>query len=241
MTPLPFLPLVAVIPAYQAEATIEHVVTKTLLYVSEVWVGDDGSLDRTAHLARKTGAKVIRFETNQGKGAMLRALFQSVKGLPHSAVVTLDADGQHFPEDIPAFWQRHRQFPHALLLGDRDLASIPFVRRRANQIASRILSYLSGCAISDSQCGMRLIPYDILSRVETFTPRFVMETEFLWETLKAGFEVHSIPLAAYYPEDWQSHFQGWQDSREIAFYLMRIMKSALGRVSELGKGNIADG
>lgn len=221
------LPLIALIPAYQAEATIEQVITKTLLYVEEVWVGDDGSTDQTANFAKKAGAKIIRFETNQGKGDMLRTLFQSVQTLSYSAVITLDADGQHFPEDIPAFWQMHQKFPHALLLGDRDLSSIPLVRRWANQIATRILACLSGCSISDSQCGMRLIPYDILSCVKTSTPRFVMETEFLWETLQAGFDIRPVPLAAYYPEDWRSHFKGWRDSREIAVYLMRLMKSVL--------------
>ena len=217
------LPLIAVIPAYQAEASIEKMVSQTLAFVAEVWVGDDGSTDRTALLAKKVGAKVVRFETNQGKGAMLRALFESIKNLSYSAVITLDADGQHFPNVIPDFWRTHLKFPQALLLGNRMKGSIPFFRRYANVLASQILSYVSGQSIKDSQCGMRLIPYEILTRVQTSDPRFVMETEFLWETIRAGFKIYSVPLMACYPEDWKSHFQPWQDSWDIASYLMRIV------------------
>ena len=214
-------PLIALIPAYQAESTIESVVKQTLSFASEVWVGDDGSTDQTAFLAKEAGAKVVRLEKNHGKGEMLRILFQQIKTLPYSAVITLDADGQHDPQVISKFWQTHRQFPNALLLGNRSEGSIPWLRKSANFLASRALSYLSGSDIRDSQCGMRLIPYEILHQVTTVTPRFVMETEFLWETIKAGYEIRSIALAAHYPEDWKTHFQSWRDAWAIAHYLVR--------------------
>lgn len=215
------LPVTVVIPAYQAEDSIEKIVKQTLTLTREVWVGDDGSSDLTVMRAQQAGARVVQFEKNRGKGAMLRALFQEVKTQEKNfqAVLTMDADGQHDPQWISDFWMEHQKFPQALLIGNRK-GAMPWMRYLANRFSSFSLSALCDQWIPDSQCGMRLIPMKILNQIQTVTPRFVMETEFLWKAVKQGFAVRSVPIATCYQENWSSHFRGWRDSWEIANYLM---------------------
>ncbi|MEZ5405168.1 MAG: glycosyltransferase family 2 protein [Verrucomicrobiia bacterium] len=222
------LPIAVVIPAYLAENSIAEIVKQSFIWTSEVWVGDDGSSDQTFFCGQKAGARVIRFEKNRGKGAMLRALFDEVKknGKNIDAVMTLDADGQHDPRWISDFWEQHLKWPGALLIGNRK-GSMPWTRYGANRLSSLTLSALCSQWIPDSQCGMRLIPIEILEKVETVTPRFVMETEFLWKAIKQDFSVRSVPIATHYHENWSSHFQSWRDSWEIANYLVRQLSMRL--------------
>ncbi|MBX7157118.1 MAG: glycosyltransferase family 2 protein [Verrucomicrobiae bacterium] len=223
------LPIAVLIPAYLAENSIAEIVKQSLIWTSEVWVGDDGSSDQTFFCAKEAGARVIRFEKNRGKGAMLRALFDEVKtnGKNIDAVITLDADGQHDPRWIPNFWEQHLKWPGTLLIGNRK-GSMPWMRYGANRLSSLTLSALCGQWVPDSQCGMRLIPMEILEKVEkTVTPRFVMETEFLWKAIKQGFSVRSVPITTHYHENWSSHFQSLRDSWEIANYLVRQLSMRL--------------
>ena len=122
--------VIAVIPAYQAAPTLAAVVRATAQHLP-VLVVDDGSTDGTSGVAREAGAEVLRQEPNQGKGAALRRGFAHALDGGASAVLTLDADGQHDPACVPDFLAAWRERGAPLIIGRRDFAQMPFSRRVA--------------------------------------------------------------------------------------------------------------
>ena len=144
------------IPAYQAVYSVREVVDRTLAVIPDVLVVDDGSRDGTAEAARAGGAEVHVFPANRGKGAALAAAFDILFSRGFAGVVTVDADGQHLPEEIPRLLE---VAPNAdLVLGTRDhlFAEMGAVRRFSNRSSSRAISWAAGCAVSDVQTGFRL-------------------------------------------------------------------------------------
>jgi len=152
-TPADFRP-VALVPAYQAEATIGTVVRGARPFVERVVVVDDGSADATGAEARSAGAEVLRLSENRGKGAALRAGLEPVLGAGSAAthVAFLDADGQHDPADLPTLLGAARggdEFVIGSRMADPD--AIPAYRFRTNEIGSRILTRMTGLEIEDAQ------------------------------------------------------------------------------------------
>jgi len=133
--------IAAVIPAYNAEPSIGDVVRRTLQQVSTVLVVDDGSVDGTAEQARMAGAEVVSHPVNRGKGAALRLAFGHLFSKGYESVVTLDADGQHLPEEIGKLIGCWREGPD-LVLGSRDhlFEEMSGVRKASNGISSRLIS-----------------------------------------------------------------------------------------------------
>src|SRR5215475_12103527 len=111
--------IVAVIPAYNASLTISAVVRKARTQLSRVFVVDDGSTDDTGEQARQAGAQVLTHPRNLGKGAALRTAFSELASAGVDAVVTLDADGQHDPDDIPKLVESFRAGGADLIIGSR--------------------------------------------------------------------------------------------------------------------------
>ncbi|MHC4599144.1 MAG: glycosyltransferase family 2 protein, partial [Planctomycetota bacterium] len=148
--------IVAVIPAYNEEERIADVVRRTLA-VCELLVVDDGSSDRTAALAREAGAEVMNLSPNRGKTTALDAGFRRALSRGAEAVVTLDADGQHRPEEIPRFVEA-AEGGADIVVGSRmgDTARMPWVRLWTNWTTSRVVSWLARSRIFDSQSGFRL-------------------------------------------------------------------------------------
>ncbi len=210
------------VPAYLAASTVARVVQGALRHLPVVFVADDGSNDNTAEAAEAAGGCVLRLSRNAGKGAALRALFAEALASGAGAVLTLDADGQHDPEQIPRFLDAHRAAPAAILIGNRmaGAARMPWPRRLANRAASLWISRLAGAAIPDSQCGMRLIPAPVLARVATRKPGFAMETEFLLRAMELAVPIQPVPIPCLYPASGASHFQALPDTARIALHLL---------------------
>ncbi len=137
----------AVIPAYNEEETIGEVVGKTLRYVDEVIVVDDGSLDETAERAYEAGARVVKLGENRG---ILQATVRGFREADGEIIVTLDADGQHNPDEIPRLLEPILRDEADLVLGRRP---------RLPHLSERILTYLTGLKVpvQDASTGFRAL------------------------------------------------------------------------------------
>lgn len=213
----------AVIPAYQAEPWIADVVRRTRAVMPRVLVVDDGSDDRTAVLALEAGAEVLGHPHNRGKGAALRTAFTALFGDGHEAVVTLDADGQHLPEEIPklvAAWRGGAD----LVLGTRDhlFASMGRVRRTSNRLSSRAISFAAGKPVPDVQTGFRLYTPDLIAATGFPEDRFEAESAVLVRATRRGFRVVGVPVElAVVDGRRSSHYRPLIDSLRIARAVLR--------------------
>jgi glycosyltransferase involved in cell wall biosynthesis len=198
--------VIAIIPAYQAAPHIDAVVRQTAEHLTVVVV-DDGSDDGTGSIADLAGAEVLRQEPNQGKGAALRRGFQHALDVGASAVVTLDADGQHDPASVPAFVETWRSGGAPLIIGQRDFDQMPASRRIANELSTRVFSWAVGRRIHDNQSGYRLIARPLLPHLLQSTEAgFEFEVEMITDAIRAELPIDWVPIATIY-EDAGSHIQ----------------------------------
>jgi glycosyltransferase involved in cell wall biosynthesis len=219
-----------VIPAYNEETTIRQVIQRTLRYGSPVIVVNDGSTDNTATALLDLPITLLRNPVNQGKAISLWKGMQTALAMGVSAVITLDADGQHQPEDIPRFIEQWQATPESIVIGSRLANSAAFPRQRyyANNIANFWISWAAGYAIADSQSGFRLYPVELLKQLQLKLDKsksFVFESEVLIQAAKLGVTSVPIPIAAVYAKAARpSHFRAVMDivriTRMVAWQLL---------------------
>jgi glycosyltransferase involved in cell wall biosynthesis len=187
---------VVVIPCFNEAATIAPLVTTVRQHLSSVLVVDDGSTDDTLNLAGGAGAVVVRHRRNLGKGAALRTGLSLALKQGFEWAVTLDGDGQHTPEDLPALLRCAEQTGALLVIGNRmnDAWKIPWLRRQVNRWMSRKLSQRAGRHLPDTQCGLRLIHMETWAALPLKTERFEVESEMLMAFLAAGRGVEFVPI-----------------------------------------------
>ena len=196
--------IIAVIPADQAAPTLEAVVRATAEHLP-VLVVDDGSTDETSAVAREAGAEVLRQEPNQGKGAALRRGFGHALEAGVSAVLTLDADGQHDPACAPDFLGAWRERQAPLIIGQRDFSQMPLSRRIANDLGTRVFSWAVGRRIVDNQSGYRLIARPLLPHLlGSSEDGFEFEVEMITDAIRAGLVIDWVPIPTIY-DDAGSH------------------------------------
>ncbi len=214
--------LAALVPAYQAAAKLGDVLLRlaALEQPPAVLVVDDGSPDDTAEVARRHGARVHSFATNRGKGHALLAGFAALRD-EFDAVVTLDADGQHPPECLPAL-VRAAERGADLVLGTRARTSdMPLARRFANAFSSRWATWLAGQRVSDSQCGYRLHSSRLLERTPLTPGRYEVETEMVVRAARLGFRIAEVEIPTIYGEE-RSQVRAFQDVPRIIGTLLRL-------------------
>jgi glycosyltransferase involved in cell wall biosynthesis len=214
-----------IIPAYNARETIAGVVRGVLRHLEAVIVADDGSTDGTAEVARGAGAEVIVLGVNRGKGNALRALFSEARRRGFSAVLAIDADGQHDGDDIPSFLQVHREHPEAIITGTRmaDLGQIPRHRHSSMLVARFFVSLAANQFIEDTQCGFRLYPLAVIESMALLKERYVTETEILIKAGDSGREVRCLPIRAQYPLGQATHFRSVPDVAAISVYVISYL------------------
>jgi glycosyltransferase involved in cell wall biosynthesis len=194
----PEIKAIVIIPAYNESRSIEKVVQACMLYLP-VLVVDDGSKDDTACLAEHQGATVIRQVPNQGKGAALRKGFQYCLENEYDAAITLDADGQHDPSEIPLFVEEYQQHPQGLIIGRRDFSQMPFIRKFANSTGKILISIVAGQEIYDNQSGYRLISMPLAKLLLDSTENgFEFEVEMLALCLKHSLGLGWVPIKTIY-------------------------------------------
>jgi glycosyltransferase involved in cell wall biosynthesis len=213
--------VIVVIPAYQAAPTIDAVVRATLEHLPVVVV-DDGSTDETSAVAGAAGAEVLRQEPNQGKGAALRRGFAHALERGATAVLTLDADGQHDPACVPDFLAAWHGREAALIIGHRDFGQMPLSRRLANNLGTMTFSWAVGRHIEDNQSGYRLIARPLLPHLlKSQEAGFEFEVEMITDAIRAGLPIDWVPIPVIY-DDAGSHISPF--SHVINF--LRVARSA---------------
>ncbi|HXJ82623.1 MAG TPA: glycosyltransferase family 2 protein, partial [Candidatus Methylomirabilis sp.] len=211
-----------VIPAFDEAPTLERIVTQARKYGS-VLVVDDGSADGSAEVASAAGADVVRLDRRQGKGGALRRGFHEGLARGVDRVVTLDADGQHDPDNIPRLLKAAAASPDALVIGGRLRGGGPGVvppgRLAALRVAGFFINWLTGRAIADTQSGFRVYPAALLRTIATRSGRFVLETEILIRAAAAGWRLVEVPIATIHSEDRRSRFRPVRDGIAVGAYL----------------------
>jgi glycosyltransferase involved in cell wall biosynthesis len=218
-------PVCGIIPAYNARETIGGVVRGVLRHLKTVIVADDGSTDGTAEVAREAGAEVIVLGQNRGKGNALRVLFAEARRRGFSAVIALDADGQHDVDDIPSFLRVSRDHPKAIIAGSRmgDPDQIPRHRNNAMLVARFFISLAANQFIEDTQCGFRLYPLSVIESISLLKERYVTETEILIKAGDSGGEVRLQPIKVHYPPGHPTHFRNVPDVAAISVYVISYL------------------
>ena len=211
------------IPAYRAESSVGDVVAGVLRLCPRVLVVDDGSDDRTAEKARAAGAEVISHPINLGKGRALETAFTTLFPRGYEAVVTIDADGQHLPEEVPglvASWKRGAD----LVMGTRAhlFAEMGILRRFGNGASSWAISRMAGTRVADVQTGFRLYSRRLISAIGFPEPRFEAESAVVVRAARAGFVIATEPIALGFADGrTTSHFRPLVDSARIASAVVR--------------------
>ena len=191
------------VPCSNEAAHIGTVITGIQKHLLKVIVVDDGSIDATAELARKSGAEVLRLKKNSGKGSALRAGWQRAHELGFTWALMLDGDGQHATQDVPNFFDCAEKTGARLVVGNRmnNSAAMPPLRRFVNRWMSRRISKLTGVKLPDSQCGLRLAHLETLLSLPISANRFEIESETLVAFLVTGQKIEFVPIQTLYKTD----------------------------------------
>ncbi|MGK2857523.1 MAG: glycosyltransferase family 2 protein [Thermoanaerobaculia bacterium] len=213
-----------VIPALDAGTSVAGVVKASLVHLPEVVVVNDGSRDATAKAAAEAGATVLHHARNLGKGAALKTGFQFSLEHGFDAVVTVDADGQHLPSEIPRFLRAFRETEADLVIGDRShlFGGMLPRRRNANMFSAWAISQCAGTRVGDSQSGFRLYSASLLREVTIRANGFAAESEIIVRAGRLNRKVISIPIDLGFVNGIStSHYRPLLDTLRIAGVVAR--------------------
>ena len=211
-----------VIPTYNNGGTIGSVVAGALDQCRDVIVVNDGSTDATASILNglaKEGLTVVTLDRNKGKGAALKAGFRKALEMGFAYAITLDGDGQHYPEDIATMLKANQEHPGALILGSRRMDGAE--RSKGSSFANRFSNFWlwvqTGRRLDDTQTGYRLYPLRKLHGLSLLTSRYEAELELLVFASWHGVELVPTAINVYYPprEERVSHFRPGMDFARI--------------------------
>ncbi len=227
----------AIIPAYQEALYVGDTVRRAREFVKDVFVVDDGSTDGTAQEAAAAGAMVVRHERNRGKGVALNTGFQHVSARGFNIVITLDADGQHDPSDIPRFIDAFVRTGIPVLVGNRiaHSAAIPPLRRVVNRVMSYMLSRQMGQYLPDTQCGFRLYRCDVIPFVLARSERYAAESEILLHVAARDIRMDSIPITVVRSRA-KNHVNPFMDAIRFFLMLARYRSRSRWRHAEQDQG-----
>ena len=217
----------SLVPAYNEAERISYVLAG-LRGKIPILVVDDGSTDDTAAIARQSGAEVLSNDQNEGKGVALKKGFKWGLDRGVKAIITLDADGQHDPSEVPLFIAAYEAGEGELIIGRRDFSKMPWQRRFANQFGKWSLSKALGVEIYDNQSGYRLISRKLLERITLTRSGFELEVEMVVEAVIQKIPIGSVDIQTIYATQITSHFHPLKDS----FQFIRMVFKAYTRRKE---------
>lgn len=222
------------IPVYNHEGGVASVIEQVLALNLPVWVVDDGSTDGTvAGLARFSGITVLRHEKNLGKGEALLTGFAAMAGKADWAV-TLDADGQHDPADVPGLIRAIPAGGRLIIIGRREGMigkDVPWTSRFGRKFSNFWVRTAGGPTISDTQSGMRIYPLPEAANLGVRARRFQFEVEILVRARWAGIPVIEAPVRVSYTPGMKrvSHFRPFVDfCRNTATFTRLIFLRIVG-------------
>ena len=189
-----------IIPTYNESKAIAGIIKRIRQQGLEIVVVDDGSTDNTAEIAKDNGAIVLRNQINEGKGSSLVKGFHYAVSRDFDAVITMDGDGQHLPEEIPYFVRLATYSDSGIFIGNRmfKIKTMPYIRIFANKLMSWLISLVAKQNIPDTQCGFRLIKKGVLERINLRTSKYETESEMIIKASRLGFKIESIPIKTVY-------------------------------------------
>lgn len=194
--------IIACIPAYNEERTIAKTILQVQKFVDCIIVADDGSSDMTASIAEGLGATVIR-NGHGGKGSALRSAFEFAQKLNAEIIVTLDADGQHDPSEIPALVKPIQEEKAEMTVGSRYMqdskTDLPPYRRFGLKIVNSLNRKSCNNIVKDTQCGFRAFSMKALNVIQRCESNgFGVEAEQLSLVSKSGMKVEEVPVTVSY-------------------------------------------
>ncbi len=223
--------ILVVIPAYNEEKTIKGLIKeipqKIEDYTTQVLVIDDGSKDRTAEKAREAGAIVYYHQKNEGLGAALKTGIQEALRLHPAAVVTIDADGQFDPQDIPRLVNPIIQGEAGFVTGSRFLnrnaiPGMPKIKFLGNKIVAKVVNLLTGSRFYDVSTGFRAYSYDAALRLNIFG-KFNCSQEIFLDLCFKKVRIKEIPVDVKYFPDRKSKVASnlWRYGANIIAIIIR--------------------
>lgn len=217
-----------IVPTYNNERTIADMLQRIQVYTYNIIVVNDGSTPETLAAVRSLSEipEIVDYTPNRGKGYALMQGFRRALELGYKYAITIDSDGQHFPEDIPLLLECFQRHKGALIVGSRNLTAdnMPSKNTFANKFSNFWFHLQTGIDLEDTQSGYRLYPLENINLRWPITPRYEAELELLVFSAWRGVPVVSTPVRVYYPPEGErvSHFRPFWD-----FFRISVLNSVL--------------
>ena len=216
------LSVCVLIPTYNNDKTLRKVIEDALSYCPQTLVVNDGSTDNTESILKGFADRIISvsYPRNRGKGHALRKGLEEARRRGFTHAITLDSDGQHFPEDIPLFIRASQAHPEALIVGSRDLQAenMPGGNSFANRFSNFWFRLQTGLRLPDTQTGYRLYPLNRLPNLHWLSARYEAELMLLVASAWKNVPLLPVPVRVYYPPAGErvSHFRPFADFFRIS-------------------------
>lgn len=228
------LGICVLIPTYNNHKTLKRVLDGVLLFTPDVVVVNDGSTDSTAEILKQyPQITTIQLQKNRGKGNALKTGFQKALSMGFRHAITIDSDGQHYPDDIPVFVKAlEKENRDVLLIGNRNMSQegIPKKSSFGNRFSNFWYKFETGIALEDTQSGYRLYPLTKIPK-HYFTPKFEFEIEVIVRAAWNGVPVKNVPVKVLYdPSERVSHFRPFQDFTRISILNTVLVSIALAYI-----------
>lgn len=210
-----------IIPTFNNAKTIVNVISETLAYCDNIYVVNDGSTDETLDLiADLKSIKLVSYKSNIGKGYAIRKGFEAALADGFDYAITIDSDGQHYPDDIEVLLQKHTDQPNSLIVGSRNIEAdgMPSKNTFANKFSNFWYWAETGQKLPDTQSGFRLYPIHKYRKTKWYTTKYEFEIEILVRSNWSGINVLTVPIKVYYPPEDErvSHFKPFKDFTRIS-------------------------
>ncbi|MCP4176375.1 MAG: DUF2062 domain-containing protein [bacterium] len=192
-----------VIPVYNNLDTIKNIVEKCKTYLNNVLVIDDGSTDADLkELLKNNDITVIRHDKNMGKGKAILTALKYLNKINIEYMITIDGDGQHYPEDIPGFLPLIQENNHTIVVGCRNLdkENVPGKSRFGRSFSNLWLKIETGISVDDTQCGFRAYPVKYISKLKFWASYYNFESEVLAKAAWSGIDIKNLPVKVWYPK-----------------------------------------
>ena len=193
--------VIAAIPCFNTGGSIGKVVSKAAKHVDLVIVIDDGSSDNTSEKARASGAQVISHEVNKGYGEAIKSCFKAGWANGADILVTLDADGQHNPDEIPSLTAPILNKEADIVIGSRflsDQTDMPRYRRFGIKVITLLVNFGSKVKVRDAQSGFRAYSRRVLNAISPSETGMSVSVETLIRARAAGFGIKEVATSCHY-------------------------------------------
>mgnify|MGYP003131383602 CR=1 FL=1 len=215
---------------YNNEITLPKILDGVLAYTEAIILVNDGSTDLAEELlVNYQTITILHLPKNKGKGNALKKGFKKALEMGYERAITLDTDGQHFPDDLPAFITalEKSEDKNLFIIGDRNMneADVLATSAKGNRVSGFWVRSVTGLQLTDTQSGFRLYPIKALQKIRflRWTSKFEFETEVIVRSHWRGIRVVNIPIKVLYPKDRVSHFRPFMDITRIVVLIIGFL------------------